>query len=262
MLFDIPKLLQKAFDDETLSRRADLFAAEAMMRLASYDFERGVIHASDLGKCKAAVHARIHGLDVIPIPWTTRLKYFKFGALYGALLGAYFKVGLEATRDDIQVVLEPEMHYRGVVGHTDALALKREDKRPLTAVEFKTNMNTSPPKPPHKRNAEYQVYQSGLSALAAPCPDFYVVTFGPAVENRRVNGERTNPVIYDSTIYSTDDWKQYIDEDIDRLQAALGDVCPEPDPPQAWFCESCTYAACTKNKNPDRNLAPKALESA
>ncbi len=255
MILDIPRYLEMAFDDPKLDALGMRYAAVAMDKLASYQFDDSVIHASDLGKCKRMVWARIHNANTIPIHWTKKLKYFKFGALYGALLGAYLKAGIESTDPEVykrrvEVMLEPELHYRGAVGHTDALVVL--DGEPFAAVEFKTNMNTDPPKPPHTRNT-YQVLQAGFSAVAAPCPTFYVVTVGPAVENRMVGGTYTTPQIYDCSPYDTKEWQPKIDADLDRLQVALDKEPPDYDPPAAWWCRlSCQFAACPKNTSVDK----------
>ena len=194
------------------------------------------LRVSDAGNCARKLWNQLHGNPEV-ISSDIQLSKFDIGTVYGAWLAALLAASLE--RDGYEVACEPEVAYKGIRGHIDLLW---RFKGAVGVVEFKSTYWSGVLDPPHER-AFYQVMQAVTYALAIVADEALIVTFGPAVANRR--GQQNEKMRQDA--YQAADYAFDAAEEWARLSAALGDVEPEGDAKEAWRCKGCQVVRCERN---------------
>jgi len=198
------------------------------------------LRVSDAGACVRKLWNDLHGNPEV-IDSDTQISRFDIGTVYGAWLAALLAASLE--RDGYEVACEQEVAYKGIRGHID---LRFNVPGGTTGVvEFKSTYWSGVLDPPHER-AFYQVLQAVTYALADDGADeALIVTFGPAVANRRgQQNEKMRQDAYDPIDYAFDAAEEWA-----RLSAALGDVEPEGDAKasESWRCRGCQVVKCPRN---------------
>jgi len=208
--------------------------------LTPHDERKPVVslRVSDAGNCVRKLWNQLHGNAEL-IDSDTQISRFDIGTVYGAWLAALLAASLE--RDGYIVDCEPEVAYKGIRGHID-LRWRWRFGVARGVVEFKSTYWSGVLDPPHER-AFYQVLQTVTYCLADDADEGLIVTFGPAVANRRgQHNEKMRQDAYDPTDYAFDAAEEWA-----RLSAALGDVEPEGDAKEAWRCKSCVVVRCERN---------------
>lgn len=240
-LYDIHQIVGfAALNDELRAQAVKLFAGNITNALGDKE-PRRELHASMAGQCIRQTWADVHGECDLPLDPDTVLTRFDLGNLYGSWVGALFKVGLEHFSPHLEAVLEADANYRGVIGHIDALVKDRMTEEVIWIVEFKSTYSTGP----SIEAWPFQIIQAAQYALAHNCEDFTVYTTAPATQWRK----SMKPVRGFQFDFLASSYKEKVDEEIDRLQAALGDVAPEGDvtPAESWRCRECRFSNCIRN---------------
>ena len=88
------------------------------------------------------------------------------------------------------------------------------------------------------------ILQAAKEALIVNAPGFSVLNVYPAATKNK------NPTPFIQDDFVTAEWVGAVQAEYRRLSAALGPVAPAADPPEAWRCNFCRFAACPRNKNP------------
>jgi len=205
------------------------------------------IHPSDYGSCSLALWAEKHGLDDIDRdPLDDNLARLDLGSLIGAweaclvygwtvIMDGRWKAHLEFVPDG--------------GGHIDLLMhdLANDESIP---VEFKSTYDGSGAivGPHEKRGSRAHALQTAQYAERVGADRFVVVYIKPPAKK----GDR-----FAQFEYELEPWLPAIAEERARLERALGDDAPAPDPQAPWSCFTCRWSGCDLNKN-RRALAPAA----
>lgn len=195
------------------------------------------LRVSDAGQCVRKLWNQLHG-NPETIDADTQISRFDIGTVYGAWLAALLAASLE--RDGYATECEPLVQWQSIPGHID-LRWRFEDRRGV--VEFKSTYWSGVLDAPHER-AFYQVLQTVTYCMADKADEGLIVTFGPAVANRRgqVN-EKMRQDAYDPTDYAYDVAEEWV-----RLSDALGDDEPAGDAREEWRCKNgCQVIQCERN---------------
>lgn len=267
MRFDIKQALATATLDRTMRRDALAALAEALPRLAEDDFDKTVLHVSDLGSCAHAVAQRLRGLEG-PVDWQTQRAKFDDGQIAGAYNAALAKVAIQAANPDIECRLEYACSYSGLSGHID-LSLWRGDAC-LQCVEFKlSHFGGAIEEPTHVRQPSgdsniAHVLQVSAYALAVYAPIATVVPYQPSAPGYDFKAKkRIDPEYFEQFDYDPQEWRLKVDSNVARLKGALA-FASSCDAPQSWMPRLCRAAECPKrpkNGQP-KDVTPKALEPA
>lgn len=235
----IREAIQRARTDPDLLEEARLLHASLAGEVLSrnHDRTRGQLRVSDAGACTRELWAKDRELLDIPEDAKGALRMDN-GSLFGAWGACLLKAALEHADARYVVHLEHEVEYDGTPGHIDAAIAF--DGAPLATVECKW---TASPKVDLEAKPQHRL-QSGRYGLAYKAPQHFVVVYYACAWAK---GDYL--VVH---AFDTDETAFDVALEYERLQEALGDEIPEPNPPEEYLCKSCRYGQCERNQNPLR----------
>lgn len=191
--------------------------------------ERSGVRASDAGRCLRELWADVHDLLDLPQEIEGQLNRLDIGTVMGAWFGALFTAGLPAITD-FHCTLEEEITHEEIPGHADVVVYLGDT--PLQVIDFKSNYSrVQGAAKPH------QCLQVARYALGKGAPIFSIFTMTPA----------TGSPMYRQDDFTTADWEMQVKMESERLKSALSDDMPAANPPEAWRCRFCRFAACERN---------------
>lgn len=207
------------------------------------------LSASSAGSCSLELWAKLNGKLTLPDDNVSKLLKMDGGTMYGARLAALFAVGYEDLFDCI-VTVEVEGEHDGIPGHVEILIEDNHDslhdENTRWMVEIKTSYwgGAVTESGAYQHSKEAHVLQAAKEALIVHAAGFSVVNIYPAATKNK----NPTPIIQDD--FKTADWAEAVSAEYRRLERALDPVAPAADPPEAWRCNFCRFAACSRNKNP------------
>jgi hypothetical protein len=250
--FDVRSLIYGALLDEKLladaQRRWKEVAADTLSR--NHDRAPGTLRASDAGRCQRELWADLNGKRDLPEDPQGLLK-MNGGSLMGAWLACLLAAAVEAKGYAADVEVETE--HEGVSGHCDLVIGENntasEEITPLLVIEFKWSAWSGA----HDGPKPYHITQAGKYALAVGAPEFQIVQYFPSTQARwdkTIGAKVSEPHIFPSEVFRTDDYAAIVAKEYTRLRGALSVEMAIDDPAESFRCRSCRFSGCDRNTNP------------